>query len=155
MGPTSSSGRVCRALRNFQRANITSGGRLKPFEGRSRRFTRLVLYCGNSFEVKHDITQYARSLGGMRVIDVQPGIFASNFTELQPPIKVSENEYILPLAYDADTQLPVVDMSADYGRYALGALEHGVDTLLAAGEVVTPVRIAEVLSKGASPSLKE
>lgn len=92
------------------------------------------------------MTEHARSLGNMRVIDVQPASFASNYWQHQAPRQTSEKTYILPLAYAEDTRVPVCDIAADFGRYALGALNHDVDTVLAASEYITPVQMAEQYS---------
>lgn len=104
----------------------------------------------NSFDVKADITEYARSLGSIRIIDVQPASFASNYWTHQGPRKTAEGAYILPLAYAEDTKVPICDIAADYGRYAIGALNHGIDHVIAASEYITPVRMAEEYSMSES-----
>lgn len=102
-----------------------------------------------SYENKAEVTKYARSFGGIRVIDVQPSSFASTYWQTQSPRPTSEpNAYILPLPYNADTKIPIIDIEADYGRYAVGALNHGVDTVYAASERITPVQMAEQYSAG-------
>lgn len=92
------------------------------------------------------MTKYARSLGGIRIVDVQPGSFASNYWQHQGPRKAQESTYILPLANAEDTKIPIIDISADYGRYAIGALNNGVDTVIASSEYITPLQMAEQYS---------
>ncbi|KAK9894420.1 NAD(P)-binding protein [Cystobasidium minutum MCA 4210] len=99
-----------------------------------------------SFDVKAQVTRYARSLGGLRVVDVQPSSFASNYWSHSSPRPASGQTYILPLASAADTQIPICDIAADYGKYAIGALNAGVDTVYAASEYITPVQLAEQYS---------
>lgn len=66
----------------------------------------------------------------------------------QGPRKTGDGSYILPLPYEADSKVPMIDIPADFGRYAIGALNKGVETVYASSEYITPVKMAEIYSKG-------
>jgi len=100
------------------------------------------------FENKADVTTYARSLGGMKVIDAQPGAFLSNYLTHMAPRKLDDGSFVLALALNADTKLPIIDIDADYGKYVVGALEDGtVETVHAAPEYITPAQMVEAFAK--------
>jgi hypothetical protein len=44
--------------------------------------------------------------------------------------------------------VPIIDIPADFGRYAIGALNHGVETVIASSQYITPLEMAEQYSMG-------
>ncbi|KLO10536.1 NAD(P)-binding protein [Schizopora paradoxa] len=106
------------------------------------------------FENKANVTTYARSLGGLKVIDVQPGTFFSNFLRHNAPRKLEDGSFVLTMAANPDTKLPVIDIDADYGKYVISALENGsVDTVLAAPEYITPTQVVEAFAKASGKNV--
>jgi len=99
------------------------------------------------FEVKDNITVYGRSLNAFKLLDVQPGSFASNYFSQQAPRKTPEGQFILSVAFNADTVIPIIDIDVDYGAFVLGAIEHGVEEVHASAEYLTPVQIAEAFTR--------
>lgn len=117
----------------------------------------LHIYHHASFEIKSQIVEYARSLAGsMRVIDVQPGYFTSNFWTHFTPRKAPDGGrgYILPLPFAADTRLPLLDVEADFGRFVLAALQSGVETVRAAADYISAAELAKAFTDCKSPSMR-
>lgn len=92
---------------------------------------------------------YARQIGGMKIIDVQPGSYAINFVAgIFCPMK-QDGPLKLTLPFEPTTKIPIIDMDTDYGNYVVAALENdGPETVRAASEYVTPIQVAEWQSKG-------
>jgi len=99
------------------------------------------------FEVKHNIAAYGRSLNAFKLLDVQPGSFTSNYFAQQAPRKTPEGQFVLSVAFNADSVIPIIDIEADYGAFVLGAIDHGVEEVHASAEYVTPVQIAEAFTR--------
>ena len=87
----------------------------------------------------------------MKIIDVQPGSYGTNFvTGIFSP-KKQEGPLKLTLPFEPTTKIPIIDMDTDYGNYVVAALENdGPETIRAAAEYVTPTQVAEWQSKGRS-----
>lgn len=99
-------------------------------------------------ENKANVTEYARSIGGFRFLDVQPGNFLSNYFTHMKPRKLPDGSFVMAMALDADSNIPLIDAEADYGKYVVGALEDGsMETVLAAPEYVTPTQVVEGFAK--------
>ncbi|KLO16756.1 NAD(P)-binding protein [Schizopora paradoxa] len=101
-----------------------------------------------TFENKAAVTAYARSLGGLKIIDVQPGNFLSNYFTHMRPRKLEDGSFVMGMALDANTKIPLIDLEADYGKYVVAALEDGsLETVHAAPEYITPVQVAAGFAK--------
>ncbi|CAD6577790.1 MAG: hypothetical protein CYPHOPRED_000380 [Cyphobasidiales sp. Tagirdzhanova-0007] len=103
------------------------------------------------FDVKAEVVAYARSLGGIEVIDIQAGAHASNtlYMPAFQPKKESEGTYTLALALDADSPYASIDTLSDYGRYVIGAIESEIrpKAVYASDEYTTPAKMAEEMSR--------
>jgi len=107
------------------------------------------------FENKANVTAYAQSLGGLKVIDVQPGAFFSNYFIHMRPRKLEDGSFVMAMALDADSKIPVIDVEADYGKYVVGALEDGsIETVHAAPEYITPTQIVAGFAKATGKNVK-
>lgn len=69
-----------------------------------------------------------------------------NYWTHQCPRKTPRG-YILPVALAADSQIPIIDIEHDYGKFVLGALKSGEETVLAASEYISGAEIAEAFSE--------
>jgi len=100
------------------------------------------------FDVRAEVMAYARRIGGMKIIDVQPGSYGINFvTGIFSPRK-QDGPLTLTLPFEPTTKIPIIDMDTDYGNYVVAALENdGPETIRAAAEYVTPSQVAEWQSK--------
>jgi len=100
------------------------------------------------FDCKANAVVYARALGGLKVIDVQPGSFFSNYFTTIRPRKIDDGSFVMAMPLDSDTKMPIVDIDADYGKYVVSAVENGsIETVLAAPAYITPIQIVEGFAK--------
>ncbi|KAH8922466.1 NAD(P)-binding protein [Atractiella rhizophila] len=99
------------------------------------------------FDAKAEVTDYARSIPGMTVLDVQPGSYASNHFSWFVPRKQDDGSYLLSFTLDPDTPFPVIDAPEDYGKYVVAAVENGVTQVFAAPGYTTPAQVAEAFAK--------
>lgn len=107
-----------------------------------------------SFQVKFDIVDYARSVGGMQIKSVCPGGFISNYWSVSPPRKTPEGEYVLAMPVAAQAAFPFVDIDHDFGRFVVAALkEDSPDTILAGARYGTLTELVTELSKGKAWSI--
>ncbi|KAH8917527.1 NAD(P)-binding protein [Atractiella rhizophila] len=99
------------------------------------------------FDAKAEVTDYARSIPEMTVLDVQPGSYASNHFSGLIPRKQDDGSYLLSFTLDPDTPLPIIDIPEDYGKYVVAAVENGVKQVFAAPGYITPAQVAEAFAK--------
>jgi hypothetical protein len=118
-----------------------------------------------SFEVKARVTAYGRSLtlpSGKppKILDIQPGAYLTNVLVTSPPRRSPDdpNTFVLSLAVTPDTDVPMIDMQEDYGKYVVGPIEWALEgeeerwdevkTVHAAPEYITAAEMAKAFAKG-------
>jgi len=74
------------------------------------------------FDGKAAITAYGRQ-SGVPFVDVQAGMYASNFTGALAPRKQADGSYAIALPFGPETVVPVIDMVSDYGLFVRQAIE--------------------------------
>jgi hypothetical protein len=122
-----------------------------------------------SFEVKARVTAYGRSLvlpSGKhpKILDIQPGAYLTNVLVTSPPRPSPDdpNTFVLSLAVTPDTDVPMIDMQEDYGKYVVGPIEWALEgpeerweevkTVHAAPGCITGAEMARAFAKGQSTS---
>ena len=102
------------------------------------------------FDGKAEITAYGRH-SGVPFVDVQAGMYASNFTSAFAPRKQADGSYEVALPFGPDTVVPVIDMVSDYGLYVREAIESsafgGGSEIFASGELISVGEISKQLSE--------
>lgn len=92
---------------------------------------------------------YARTLSELKVIEVLPGSFFSNYFITIRPRKMDDGSFIMAMGLNDDTKMPVIDIDADFGKYVVSAVENGLmETVYAAPAYITPIQIVEGFAKG-------
>lgn len=89
---------------------------------------------------KAAVTRYAQEIG-VPFVNVQAGVYASNYTTQWFPRKQEDGSYVLAMPYDPDSVTPIIDMVSDYGLFVREAIESpafGAGTeVLSCGEVIS------------------
>ncbi|KLO16751.1 NAD(P)-binding protein [Schizopora paradoxa] len=107
------------------------------------------------FDCKAEAVAYARTLEELRIIDVQPGSFFTNYFTTVLPRKMEDGSFIMVMGLHGDTKMPVVDIDADYGKYVVSAVEDpSVETVYAAPAYVTATQIVEGFAKATGKKVK-
>lgn len=67
------------------------------------------------------------------------------------PRKQEDGSFVFAIGFDADTDIPLIDMEADYGRYVVSAIEKAIGGEVLAevstGVYITPAKMVEEFSK--------
>ena len=104
------------------------------------------------FDGKAVVTAYGRQ-SGVPFIDVQAGIYASNFTSSRTlgPRKLEDGSYELALPLSPKTLMPIIDMVSDYGLFVREAIESpvfsGGSEIFACGELLSVADMFKQLSE--------
>jgi uncharacterized protein YbjT (DUF2867 family) len=92
------------------------------------------------FDGKAAVTAYGRQ-SGVPFVDVQAGLYASNFTNALVPRKAADGSYELALPFGPETVIPVIDMESDYGMFVRQAIESPAvgpgSEILTCGELIS------------------
>lgn len=74
------------------------------------------------FDAKHDIVQYAKSVG-VPYVDVQASAYMSNIVTFMRPAPLGDGAYVVRGTWTPGTKLPYIDTLHDYGLFARLAIE--------------------------------
>lgn len=74
------------------------------------------------FDGKAAVTAYGRK-SGVPFVDVQAGMYATNFFTAWAPRKQADGSYELAQPFHPDLPLPIIDMESDYGLFVREAIE--------------------------------
>ena len=104
------------------------------------------------FDGKAAVTAYALTFPDLPFVCVQAGLYASNFlSPFMQPQKEDNGDCVVRLpVVDADTKIPVIDTSGDYGIFVLKGFEHppASKEILTYGELITIPEMCIQLGKG-------
>ena len=109
-------------------------------------------------DVKAEVEEYIRGLKGLKSAFFHPGSFMQNFGEGMSPQPLGDGSYGLFNFVAPTTQLPLIDIVADTGKY-IGAIltspeEYSGKVLSAATYLKTFEEVAEVMTKVSGKTIK-
>ena len=120
-------------------------GLMSVTEASGGKYTRV-----DHFDGKAAITAYGRQ-SGVPFVDVQAGMYASNFTGALAPQKQADGSYAFALPFGPETLLPLIDMASDYGLFVRQAIESPAfgagSEILTCGELIPVADVFKQLSE--------
>lgn len=75
------------------------------------------------YESKEDILQYATKTLGLDVVNVEAGMYMSNFKTFGKPVKQADGSYAFFRPVNPESLVPLIDTDADYGLFVRKAIE--------------------------------
>ncbi|KAG9003537.1 hypothetical protein FRB94_003057 [Tulasnella sp. JGI-2019a] len=116
-------------------------------------------YTAPHFDGKEEVTEYAKSLGGVPVVDVQAGVYMQNFKSMMAPKKRSDGSFAIIGVGPAETTYPLIDAERDYGLFVRKAIESptsypAFSAIYAYGEKISKGQIAKVLSQATGKEVR-
>ncbi|KAG0044179.1 hypothetical protein BGZ83_010577 [Gryganskiella cystojenkinii] len=111
-----------------------------------------------AFDVKHEIEQYIRTLPIPNKTYYVPGFFMQNFHTWFTPHPNGDGTFNLSGTYDLTTELPLIDVAADTGKFVAAAVEHPDQfrdkTLTGSVHIYTVDEIVKIMNKATGKKIK-
>ncbi|KAG8880548.1 hypothetical protein FRB97_000718 [Tulasnella sp. 331] len=102
------------------------------------------------FTGKGKITEYGRETTashGIQFVNVEAGLYMSNFVLMMPPQKQEDGSYVYALPAPADSTAPLLDTVSDYGLFVRKAMEASqMQNIYAYGEEISYADIVKQMS---------
>ena len=102
------------------------------------------------FDGKAAVTAYGRK-SGVPFVDVQPGIYATNWVGNSALRKLADGSYEIAQPFNRDLPLPITDMESDYGLFVREAIESPAfgagSEILTCSELISLDNVAKQLTE--------
>ncbi|KAG9000528.1 hypothetical protein FRB94_005378 [Tulasnella sp. JGI-2019a] len=103
----------------------------------------------NHFTGKGIVTEYGKSVPGaeFRFVNVEAGLYMSNFTGLSAPLKQEDGSFELAMPVPGTSVAPLLDTASDYGLFVRKSIEGSqLRDIYAHGEVISYADIVAQLA---------